>query len=204
MKKLSLFFIFLILLLFNKPYISSQENEDFKNQPSYIDFNQFDFFKNHEKKVEIYLRPSILKFAAKAALKEDPELSNLLENIKLISVNVFQIDDKNIQDIKIIINDVSKKLKSKNWENVVSVKDKKDYVEIFTQIDKDKFSGFVIMAVNGKEAVFVNVVGDIRPEQLEKLSGKFNIPNLTKMGTGVEGGGKGPTKMDTEKQKKQR
>lgn len=186
MKKLSLFFVFLILLLFNKSYIFSQENEDFKNQPSYIDFNQFDFFKNHEKKVEVYLRPPLLKFAAKATLKDDPELSALLENIKLISVNVFQIDDKIIQNIKTVMNDVSKKLKSKNWENIVSVKDEKDYVEIYTQIVADKFSGIVIMAVNGSEAVFVNVIGDIRPEQLEKLGGKFNIPNLTKMDTEVK------------------
>jgi hypothetical protein len=110
-------------------------------------------------------------------------LSNLLENIKLISVNVFEIVEKNIQDIKIIINDVSKKLKSKNWENVVSFKNEKDYVEIYTQIIGDKFSGIVIMAVNGKEAVFVNVIGDIRPEQLEKLGGKFNIPNLKNIDT---------------------
>jgi hypothetical protein len=183
MKKSSLFFVFLILLLSNAPYVFSQETDDFKNYPNYVDFNQLDFFKNHEKKVEVYLRPPLLKFAAKAASKEDPELSNLLENIKLISVNVFQIDDKIIQDIKIIINDVSKKLKSKNWENVVSVKNEKDYVEIYTQIIGDKFSGIVIMAVNGKEAVFVNVIGDIRPEQLEKLGGKFNIPNLKNIDT---------------------
>lgn len=186
MKKISLFLILFILLLYNAPYVFSQETDDFKNYPSYVDFNQFDFFKNHEKKVEVFIRPSILKFAAKATSKEDPELSNLLENLKMISVDVFQMDDIKVQEIKSIIDNVSKKLKSKNLEKIVSVKDEKDYVEIFTHIVGDKFSGIVIMALNGKEAVFVNIIGDIKPEQLEKLGGKFNIPNLKNMDTGVQ------------------
>ena len=35
------------------------------------------------------------------------------------------------------------------------------------------------MVVNNKEAVFVNIIGNIDPEQLGKLSGQFNIPKLS-------------------------
>jgi hypothetical protein len=54
-------------------------------------------------------------------------------------------------------------------------------VEVFTQFSKngESLSGLVVMAVEeNDEAVFVNIVGEIDPEQLGKLSNKFHIPKL--------------------------
>ncbi len=178
MKKLIFLLIVFILFGYNVSYLSAQEYDSFKGEPGYIDFEKFNFFKGKEKKVELSIKLSLLKFVAKTTEKNDPELSELLGNLSLIKVDVFPIDKTETDEITSIINKISGELKSKNWESIVRVKEPNEQVEIFFQLDDDKLSGLVVMAVNKKEAVFVNIIGKIDPEQLGKLSGKFNIPKL--------------------------
>jgi len=179
MKKLIFLLIIPVLFGYFTPYSSAQEYEDFKGAPGYIDFDNLSFFKDKEKKVEVSIKPPLLKFVSKVTSKEDPELSELLQNLQLIKVDVFDIDQTELDEVKSIIQSTSKELESKNWENIVRVKEKNEQVEIFTNFTNDQLSGFVIMVVNNKEAVFVNIIGNIDPEQLGKLGGKFNIPKLS-------------------------
>jgi len=179
MKKLIFLLIISILFGYFTTYSLAQNNENFEAAPGYIDFDNLSFFKGKEKKVEVSIKSPLLKFVSTAASKENPELSELLQNLQLIKVNVFEIDATEFDEVKSIIQSTSKELESKNWENIVRVKEKEEQVEIFTNFSDDQLSGFVIMVVNNKEAVFVNIIGNIDPEQLGKLGGKFDIPKLS-------------------------
>lgn len=178
MKKIVNLLILAFFIFYFTPIALGQENINYTQEKGYIDFKEFDFFKDKEKKVEVFLNGPLLKFAAKTTAESDPETTKLLENLKLINVNVFEINNGQSQEVESIINDISNKLSTKNWWRIVRVKDKGEHVEIFTLLSDEKFEGLVIMVLNKKEAVFVNIVGDIKPTQLGKLSGKFNIPNL--------------------------
>jgi len=49
--------------------------------------------------------------------------------------------------------------------------------------DKDTVQGLVVVAMDGNNAaVFVNVVGDIKPEQLSMLGERLHIDPLKKLG----------------------
>jgi hypothetical protein len=53
--------------------------------------------------------------------------------------------------------------------------------------NKDTVQGLVVVVIDGnKEAVFVNVVGDIKPEQLSMLGDKLHIDPLKKIGDKIE------------------
>jgi len=160
--------------------VLAQGNEDYKKHSGYVDFGNFDKFKNAEETVEVLIKGPLLKFVSKATVYEDPELSRLLDDLVVIKVNVFSIENKQTDEVKAIIDEVSKKLESKNWERMVRVKEPKEKVEIFTHFDKNNdLSGLAIMSVEeGDEAAFVNIAGKINPEELGKLSRKFNIPQL--------------------------
>ena len=178
MKKLIFLFIASAFIWYSVPCTLAQENKDVKEAPGYIDFENLDLFKGIEKKVEVSIKGPLLKFVSKASATEDPELSKLLENLKLIKVDVFPIDKTITSEVESIINRVSKELESKNWERMVRVKDKEDRVEIYNQFIGEQLSGLVVMAVSDNEAVFVNIIGNIDPEQLGKLGDKFGIPKL--------------------------
>ncbi len=174
------FILILVCLLFIVPNLSAQKHNDYKKHPGYIDFGSLDDFKNAEETVEVLIKGPLLKFVARASAKDDPELAKLMNNLSVIKVNVFSIEDKETEKVKTIINRVSNKINLDKWERMVKVREKDEYVEVYTQFgDNDMLTGLVVMAVeDNDEAVFVNIAGDIDPEHLGKLSNKFNIPEL--------------------------
>ena len=171
-----------LLILFT-PVVYAQQTDDYTNHPGYIDFGSFDKFQGAKETVEVFIKGPLLKFVAKAAEFEDPDLASLLNNLKLVKVNVFSMDKFNIDEARNIMESVSKKIDRNKWELMVRTKEPGEYTEVYTQFGpNDSLTGLVVMAVQeNDEAVFVNIVGDIDPAKLGKLSDKFNIPKLNSL-----------------------
>ena len=171
-----------LLFLFT-PALYAQESDDYKNNPGYVDFGSFEKFQGAEETVEVFIKGPLLKFVAKASEYEDPDLASLLNNLKLVKVNVFSLDKFSVDDARNIIQSISKKMDRNKWELMVRAKEPGEYVEVYTQFGpNDTLTGLVVMAVQEKkEAVFVNIVGEIDPAKLGKLSDKFNIPKLNSL-----------------------
>jgi hypothetical protein len=180
MKKTILITALIILFI---PVAYAQQDEDYANHPGYIDFGSFEKFQDAEETVEVFIKGPLLKFVAKAAEDEDPDLAALLNNLKLVKVNVFSIDKFSIDEARSIMKSVSKKIDRNIWEMMVRTKEPGEYVEIYIQFGpNDSLTGLVVMAIEeDDEAVFVNIVGDIDPAQLGKLSDKFNIPKMNSL-----------------------
>jgi hypothetical protein len=58
---------------------------------------------------------------------------------------------------------------------VVTVNSADEQVRIYMKINQDKIDGITVMAVEDTEAVFVNVIGDINPAELERVMDNFDI-----------------------------
>ena len=70
---------------------------------------------------------------------------------------------------------MSQKLSGAGWESVVSVNSADEQVRIFMMINGDRVEGITVMAVEETEAVFVNVIGDLNPEELERVMDNFDV-----------------------------
>jgi hypothetical protein len=171
------------LLIFLTPAMYAQQADDYKNHPGYIDFGSFEKLQGAEETVEVFIKGPLLKFVAKASEYNDPELASLLNNLKLIKVNVFSINKFDIKEARDIMKSVSEKIDRNKWELMVRTREPGENVEVYTQFGPDNtLSGLVVMAIQeNKEAVFVNIVGKIDPAKLGKLSEKFNIPKLNSL-----------------------
>jgi hypothetical protein len=179
----------------------AQQPEAYKQHPGYVDFGSFEKFQNAARVVDVSIKGPILKFVSKAAMKNDPELSKLLDNLLLIQVNVFSVQDNEQADVNAIIDNVSNTLAAKQWEQMVRVQENGEHVEVYIQFGEgDALTGLAVMALSedkeadkpplpgqSKQAVFVNIVGTIDPEQLGKLSAKFNIPKIDAINFGEKG-----------------
>ena len=104
----------LIILLFI-PTLNAQETDDYKNHPGYIDSGSFEKFQGADT-VEVFIKGPLLKFVSKAAEYEDPELASLLNNLKLIKVNVFSMDKFDINEARTIMKSVSGKIDRNKWK----------------------------------------------------------------------------------------
>jgi hypothetical protein len=171
------------MLLLGSVAFAQEAPEEYKLHPGYVDFGSFENFENSPKTVEISIKGPLLKFVSKAVAHEDPDFSKLLEGLLLIQVNVFGVGEQQVNDVTSIIQNTSKSLTTKQWERMVRAQDEEQYVEVYTQFgDTGSLTGLVVMALGeNNEAVFVNIVGTLDPEQLGKLSAKFNIPTLDEL-----------------------
>ena len=132
--------------------------------------------------VEVNLSPGMLKFVAKIAACHEPETAELIGNLKRIRVNVVGLDESNRSGNVEKIETVRRNLESQGWTQMVTVREKDDgdNVDIHVkQHGEDAIDGLVITVIDKRgEAVFVNIVGNIRADQIAKLADKLDIEPL--------------------------
>ncbi len=168
--------------------VAANAAEDKALPPGRIDFGKFSPSASGQF-VDINLNSAMISFASRLAGKGDPEAGKLLASLNSIRVNVVGIDDHNSAEVKDRMNFIRKQLDNAGWERIVTVQEKKDDVEIYTKMQTDEVvEGIVITVMSGKkEAVFINVVGDIRPEQLAGVAEQLNIAQLKRVAGAVGG-----------------
>ena len=66
-------------------------------------------------------------------------------------------------------------LLDQDWEPIVQVKKTDEEVQIFMKLDGEAVQGLVVMAVDGDEAVFINIIGMIDPSQLSEVMDQFDV-----------------------------
>jgi len=58
---------------------------------------------------------------------------------------------------------------------VVTVNSADEQVRVFMKLNDDSVEGITVMALQEDEAVFVNVIGNIRPEELQRVMDNFDV-----------------------------
>ena len=152
-----------------------------KSSAGQVDFNSF-MPTETGRVVQITVGPVLLKFAAMVASFEEPEAAKLLRSIKHIRVNVVELDRSNRDDAVSKIAEVKAHLKSEGWAPTVQVREsgQKEAVDVYIKLGADDtIEGIVVTVIDGdKEAVFVNVVGNIKADQIAALCESLDIDAL--------------------------
>jgi len=154
-------------------------------EPGFVDFGTFSAGADC-KFVEVNVQSGLLKFAAKIAASQEPDAAELLRNIKHVRVNVVGLDESNKAATLARMASIRADLEKKGWEKIVTARDPQaksgDDVAIYLKGTEDAIQGIVVTVIEHKgSAVFVNVVGNIRAEDLAKLGEKLDIKPLTKL-----------------------
>ena len=158
------------------------------SQPGEVDFGKLGQPDKGGKYIEVNVGRNLLSLAAKLVDKAEPEVAKLLRSVQLVRVNVIGISDSNRDDIQKKVGTIHTQLSESSWERVVTVQegDKSENVNVFVKARGDEaLQGVVVTVVDpgSKEAVLVNVVGDIKPEQIAEIGEALNIDPLKKLGS---------------------
>jgi hypothetical protein len=156
--------------------------------PGQVDFGAFAAPAGGGQFVEVNVTSSLISLATRFLEKDQPDIAKVLKGLQLVHVNVVGVDDQNRSDVETRVQSVRKELESKGWERIVKVQEKDQDVGVYLKSqNKDTVQGLVVVVVDGgKQAVFVNVVGDIKPEQLSMLGDALHLDPLKKIGHQVE------------------
>lgn len=158
--------------------VSLQAQPTFSS-PGHIDFGEFKAPEGGQF-VEVNIRKNLIGMVARLTEKSEPEVAKILRGLESVRVNVIGLNDDNREELKRRIRSVRAQLIEKEWERIATVQDKKEDVGVFIKLKgEEAVEGIVVTVVSGdREAVFVNVVGDIRPEQIALLGERLNIDPL--------------------------
>jgi len=156
------------------------ENKD----PGRVDFGSFSPPGSGGEFVEVNVSSSLISLVSSLVEHKDAELFQLLKGLHEVRVNVIGLADDNRESIEKRAEAISRELDKGGWERVVRAQQQDQNVRVYLKTQgKDSIQGLVVMATEGnKQAVFVNIVGDIKPSQLALLGEKLHIDPLKKIG----------------------
>jgi len=149
------------------------QEDALKGYPGYVDFGELTGIFG-EPTVQIAVGESLLNLVGSLSAQEDPEAAALFSRLNGVRVNVFENREIPAEGVD-FVKDVSAKLSSMGWESVVTVNSDDEQVRIFMKMNGDMVDGITVMAVEPTEAVFVNVIGNINPAELEKVMDNFDV-----------------------------
>lgn len=147
-------------------------------QPGHIDLGKFTPASGAEF-VEVNINSNLITMVSNLAKKAEPDVAEILRGLKGIRVNVLGLTQENREEITDKVTQLRSKLDTSGWDRVVTVmKDAEDVGVYMKMKGAEVVEGLVVTVLSGKEAVFVNIIGDIRPEKLAVVGERFNIDPL--------------------------
>ena|ERR1041384_1495297 len=154
-----------------------------ENPPGYVDFGKFPETTGNQF-VEVQINSNLIAMITKLAKSHEPEVADALNGLKRVRVNVIGLTDENRAEIEKKVKDIRKQLGAGGWEQIVTAQNKDDDVAVYVKTrGSDAIEGLVVTVLQAKrEAVLVNIVGDIKPEKLSLVGERFNIEPLKKLG----------------------
>ena len=149
------------------------QEDALKAFPGYVDFGELNSIFG-EPTVQIAIGASLLGLVSSLSANEDPAAAELFRKLNGVRVNVFETESMAAGAVD-LVKDISGKLGNQGWESVVTVNSADEQVRVFMKINGDIVDGITVMAVEDTEAVFVNIIGNISPAELERVMDNFDV-----------------------------
>ncbi|MCG6914610.1 DUF4252 domain-containing protein [bacterium BMS3Abin03] len=156
------------------------QSDDVTKEPGYVDFGDFTSLEKSAGVTEVELGQDVLSALASISSDEDPNIMAILNGLKLVRANVYEIDDKNRDQLMQKVNEVDSKLSNTSWKRIVRTRSEDETANVYIKMNSNKkIIGLVVTSFeNSGEAAFVNIVGQIDLATIGKLGKKFDIPSL--------------------------
>ncbi len=148
-----------------------------RSHPGYVDLaalgNLDDVFSTAPT-VEVNVEGALLKLVVEASRADDPELADLLERLEGLFVRGYPASGASGGRIRDRMGLMGTMLAEDGWQTIVSISERDQFVRMFARSGAEGIVGLVVMSLD-EEAVFLNIVGDVDPEQIGRIGSRFRI-----------------------------
>lgn len=150
----------------------------------YLDFGKLTASAEGGQFVEVNVPANLLRMAAQITRKQEPELASLLDGLSHVRVNVVGLGNDNRSDITGRLTSLRQTLDQGGWQRIVTAQEKNEDVSVYLKTrSTDTIEGLVVTVLSkDREAVLVNIVGNIQVEQIARLGEGLNIAPLRQIG----------------------
>lgn len=114
--------------------------------------------------LSLSIGPALLHFAA-GHIEDDPEVRDLLRGLDGVRIRVYEIDG-DAGRVANRIDRMSLHLQDDGWESVLLVREQNEATHMLLRMTDGRIRGMTVLVSDGdSEAVVINLMGEIRPEQ---------------------------------------
>jgi hypothetical protein len=108
--------------------------------------------------------------AALAAAGESAKgkLKAQAEGIEVLQVRTFEFDKEGAYQPK-DIEDIRRQMDAKGWSKIVSVREKKESVDIYLSLKEGAMNGVAVLAVEPRELTVVHITGRLNAAELKAM-----------------------------------
>jgi hypothetical protein len=141
--------------------------QDLAQHSGYVDFGKTGLFKDAQPEVEVFLETPLLRVVCAAATDIVPEVGDLISDLSLAQVKIFDNIGETDANIDLTIANVLNNLTQNGWNYVVRLPE--DNINILMKTDGENIAGILALIADGDDGIFVNVAGDLKPEKTGKI-----------------------------------
>jgi hypothetical protein len=132
--------------------------------------------------VNVQLDGALLQLASRFLSEKDPDEANvkrLVGGLKGVYVKSFEFDERD-QYKQSDVEELRAQLRAPAWARIVGASSKKkgENSEVYLKTEGGQITGLAIIVTDPKELTIVNIVGNIRPEDIRDLGGHLGIPKI--------------------------
>jgi hypothetical protein len=114
--------------------------------------------------ISLSFGPAVLNLAAHF-IDDDPEVRDLLRSLDGVRVRVYEVNG-DATKVAGRMERMSVGLQEDGWEPVMLMQQEDEQVHLLMRMDGDEIRGMTVLVLDGQsEAVIVNLMGEIKPEQ---------------------------------------
>jgi hypothetical protein len=129
--------------------------------------------------VEVNIKSNLIAMVASLTKKSEPEVTQVIEGLKQIRVNVVGLSKENRDDMKKRITNIRETLDKGGWERIVTAVEKNQDIGVFLKTkDAKTVEGVCVTVMEKDQLVLINVVGNIQPEKLAVVGERFDLEPL--------------------------
>lgn len=103
-----------------------------------------------------------------AAAEEIVQLAK--EVVHEVRVRIYEDNSSELGQADSIASRFDEQMRAENWDNVVRIRDGKDSVRVSFLREAGSVRGVLVVAADGSDVVLVNVVCDVSPENVKKIT----------------------------------
>ena len=155
-------------------------DSDLESHLGYVDFSTLTAIAAIEPTVEISLKAPLLNMITNLIRSEDEEAAEFISKLTRVTVNVFESDDIDVDQVAASMSTMAEDLDSAGWDRVVRIREDESHVDIYFRLapDADVIYGIAIMVAEPGETVLVNIVGDISTDDISAFGRRFDLDEL--------------------------
>ena len=168
-----------------------------RDEPGYVDFGDLMDLSDGDEIVDVHLTQPLLSITKYLVIEEDPELAEMMGELKLIKAQVFSFEADQQEELEDRLADLGRSLGRDRWQRIIKVSGEDEWLAVHILLDETggtddapMINGLVITALNqdwdddyrrrgdDNQAVLVNIVGRIDFGKLHRLGRHLDIPQL--------------------------